>query len=103
MDLLTYVNRVPNAIGYAEADALPYFPNVMTVPINGTLPTRAATLRGAYHFVATEYLYTAERPHGLTSAYLDYLSSDAMAVRLRDRDYIGCTELSGTSLSGQCR
>ncbi|MEV6594211.1 substrate-binding domain-containing protein [Streptomyces acidicola] len=36
MELLDYVNRTENAIGYAEADALPFFPNVRTVPINGT-------------------------------------------------------------------
>jgi ABC-type phosphate transport system substrate-binding protein len=102
MDLLTYINRTPNAIGYAEADALPYFPNVAALPINGTLPTRAATLKGAYRFVATEYLYTAGQPHGLTAGYLDFLKSDALAAQLRDRDYVGCSELSGTALSGQC-
>lgn len=103
MDLLTYIDRTPNAIGYAEADALPYFPNVNIVSIDGTLPTREATLRGSYHFVATEYIYTVGQPHGLTADYLDFLTSDAMSVRLRDRDYVGCAELSGTAVAGQCR
>jgi len=62
LDLLTYVNDTPNAIGYAEADALPFFPKVAAIPISvtgvGYEPTRPNTLSGNYPFFATEYLYT---------------------------------------------
>ncbi|TYB41079.1 substrate-binding domain-containing protein [Actinomadura chibensis] len=102
MDLLTYIDRTPNAIGYAEADALTYFPNVRTLRIDGVPATRSATLKGSYHFVATEYLYTAGRPRGLTADYLQFLTSDPMTARLRDHSYVGCSELSGTALAGQC-
>ncbi|WP_243719653.1 substrate-binding domain-containing protein [Actinomadura sp. KC06] len=102
MDLLTYIDRTPNAIGYAEADALTYFPNVRTLSIDGKPATRSATLNGSYHFVATEYLYTAGRPRGLTAEYLAFLTSDPMTARLRDHSYVACSELSGTALAGQC-
>lgn len=102
MDLLTYIERTPNAIGYAEADALTYFPNVRTLSIDGTQATRSATLDGSYHFVATEYLYTAGQPRGLTADYLAFLTSDPMTARLREHSYVGCSELSGTALAGQC-
>ncbi|MFI0486568.1 hypothetical protein [Actinomadura sp. 9N215] len=66
MDLLTYIDRTPNAIGYAETDALTYFPKVRTLNVDGNAVTRSATLNGPYHFVATEYLYAAGQPRGLT-------------------------------------
>jgi ABC-type phosphate transport system substrate-binding protein len=58
MDLLAYVNSKWYSIGYAEADALLYFPNVGVIPVNGVAPTRANVLSGHYKFVATEHLYT---------------------------------------------
>jgi phosphate transport system substrate-binding protein len=103
MDLLNYVNRTPNAIGYAEADALPFFSDLGVVPIDGRAPTRDNALSGAYSFVATEYIYTAGSPAGLTADYLNYLTSDAMTARLRDHGYIGCSDLPGTKLDGACR
>lgn len=62
-----------------------------------------ATLNGSYHFVATKYLYTAGTPHGLTQDFITFLASDAMATRLRDLDYIGCSQLSGSKISGSCQ
>lgn len=102
MDLLRYVDSTPNAIGYAEADALSFFPNVEVVPINGARPTRDDALAGRYPFVATEYLYTAGKPTDLTADYLQFLTGDAMTARLRGHGYIGCSELSGTKLDGAC-
>lgn len=102
MDLLNYVNATPNAIGYAEADALPLFPNVGIVPVNGYVPTLDNVLDGSYHFVATEYLYTAGKPAGLTADYLRFLTDDAMTAQLRGHGYIGCSDLHGTKLDGAC-
>jgi ABC-type phosphate transport system substrate-binding protein len=95
MDLLSYVNQTPNAIGYAEADALPFFPNVSIVAINGVLPTRDQVLKGMYSFVTTEYLYTVENPSDLARNYIDYLTSHTITVGLRDRDFIGCSDFPG--------
>jgi ABC-type phosphate transport system substrate-binding protein len=102
MDVLNYVNATPNAIGYAEADALPYFPNVATVPIGDSEPTRKDALDGTYPFVATEYLYTAGDPQGLTRDFITYLTDGATSSELRGHGYIGCSDLSGTKLGGAC-
>jgi ABC-type phosphate transport system substrate-binding protein len=95
MDLLSYINQTPHAIGYAEADALAFFPNVSVVAINGALPTRDAVLKGLYPFVATEYLYTVKDPSALTKDYIEFLTSHTVTVQLRDRDFIGCSDLPG--------
>lgn len=99
MDLLEYVNSTANAIGYAEADALPFFPNVGTIPVNTYEPIREDALSGNYPFVATEYLYTAGEPAGLTANYLDFLTSDPMTAQLRGHGFIGCSDVGGTKLA----
>jgi len=103
IDLLTYVNRTPNAIGYAEVSALSNFPNVDVIRIDGFLPTRDAASNGTYRFVAAEYFYTAGPPRGLTATFINFLASDEMTKRLRDRAYVGCSDLSKTSLGGECQ
>ncbi|MEV0038010.1 substrate-binding domain-containing protein [Streptomyces sp. NPDC050804] len=102
MDLLEYVNSTANAIGYAEADALPFFPNVGTIPVNTYEPIREDALSGNYPFVATEYLYTAGEPAGLTANYLDFLTSDPMTAQLRGHGFIGCSDVDGTKLASEC-
>jgi len=101
IDLLTYVNETPGAIGYAESDALAFFPNVKKVAIkdmlptrDDILPTRDATLKGLYPFAATEYLYTATNPPDRVNYYINFLTSHAMTVRLRGYDFIGCADFS---------
>jgi phosphate transport system substrate-binding protein len=106
LDLLTYVNDTEHAIGYAEADALPFFPSVAAIPINvngvGYEPTRANTLNGDYSFYATEYLYTSGIPEGLEADLIDFLMSRAVADQLRDTSFISCSDLSRSKLSGAC-
>jgi phosphate transport system substrate-binding protein len=106
LDLLTYVNDTGHAIGYAEADALPFFPAVAAIPISvngvGYEPTRQNTLNGDYSFYATEYLYTNGAPRGLEADVIDFLMSRAVAAQLRDTSFIGCPDLSRSKLSGAC-
>ncbi|MGW2054088.1 PstS family phosphate ABC transporter substrate-binding protein [Streptomyces sp. NPDC001840] len=102
MDLLEYVNKTDNAIGYAEADALPFFPNIGTIPIDGHEPIREDALNGTYLFVATEYLYTAGAPAELAANYLEFLTSDPMTAQLRGHGFIGCSDLEDTELAGSC-
>lgn len=84
LKLLTYVNNTPHAIGYAEADALPFFPRVAAIPISvngvGHAPTRLNTLNGDYSLYATEYLYTNGVPDGLEADVIDFLISNAVAA-----------------------
>jgi ABC-type phosphate transport system substrate-binding protein len=102
MELLAYVNATPNAIGYAEAVALPNFPDIDIVPLNGKMPTREGALRGGYPFVATENLYFGSAPSDLTTDFISFLKSDAMAPSLQGEGYVSCSEIGGTDLSGQC-
>src|SRR5438552_8448536 len=102
MDLLTYVNQTHGAIGYAEADALPFFSDVGAIPINGYEPTRANALNGTYTFLATEHLYTSGVPAGLAADLINFLTSSAVTAQLRDISFIACSNLAGSKLSGDC-
>ncbi|MEW2403352.1 substrate-binding domain-containing protein [Streptomyces sp. NPDC046862] len=93
MELLDYVNRTKNAIGYAEADALPFFPNVRTVPINGTAPTKENVLHGDYPFWASEVLYTRQGASGLTRDFLGFLRSRGVSKLLEGQGFLPCREL----------
>jgi hypothetical protein len=72
------------------------------VYFDGYLPTRDNVLSQRYRFVASEYLYTAGHPAGLTASYIDYLTGDAMTLRLRDQAFIACSDLAGSGLGGAC-
>jgi ABC-type phosphate transport system substrate-binding protein len=103
MGLLAYANSRWYSIGYAEADALLYFPNVGAIPINGVLPTRANALNGSYPFVATEYLYTQGRPTGLAAAFINFLKSSTVTAELRrGHSFIACSDLGRSALRGRC-
>jgi ABC-type phosphate transport system substrate-binding protein len=106
LDLLTYVNNTKNAIGYAEADALPFFPSVAAIPIRvhgiGYEPTRSNTLNGDYSFFAIEYLYTRGLPGGLEADIINFLMSKPVAAQLRDTSFISCSDVKGSNLSPEC-
>jgi ABC-type phosphate transport system substrate-binding protein len=103
MDLLTYVNSKWDSIGYAEADALFFYPNVRVIPINGVAPTRANALSGRYKFVATENLYTRGTPKGLAAAFINFLTSSTVTADLRRHLFIGCSDLArSAALRGRC-
>ena len=108
MDLLGYVDTTPDSIGYAEADALPFFQNVREIAIDtggtgyGYLPTRANALDGAYKFLATEHLYTNGPPTGLAADLISFLTSSPEVAQLRGTSFIGCADLAGTALSADC-
>jgi ABC-type phosphate transport system substrate-binding protein len=108
MDLLGYVDTTPRSIGYAEADALPFFQNAREIAIDtsgtgyGYLPTRANALNGTYKFLATEHLYTNGPPTGLAADLISFLTSSPEVAQLRDTSFIGCADLAGTALSADC-
>jgi phosphate transport system substrate-binding protein len=84
MDLLGYVNATNDAIGYAEADAVPFFPNVGVIPIGGFAPDKTDVLDGCYPFYASEHLYTRGAPTGLEKDVIDFLTSSAVTTQLRN-------------------
>jgi hypothetical protein len=104
MDLLAYLNSKWYSIGYAEADALLFFPNVGVIPISGVAPTRANVLSGRYKFVATEHLYTRGAPTGLTADFIKFLTSSTVTAELRRGHlFIGCSDLPGSKLHVRCQ
>jgi ABC-type phosphate transport system substrate-binding protein len=103
MELLGYVNETPDSIGYAEADALPFFPSVREIAIDGVLPSPQAALNGSYKFVATERLYTRGQLTGLGADFLSFLTSSPVLTPLRtSTSFLGCPDLAGSKLSADC-
>jgi ABC-type phosphate transport system substrate-binding protein len=101
MDLLRYVNDTDDAIGYAEADALPFFPNVRAIPIGGYSATRDNALSGNYTFLATEHLLTEGKPTTEENDFLTFLSSGPMTAKLQGSAFVACSSLS-SALAGDC-
>ncbi len=85
-----------------KADALPFFPDVGAIPVNGYEPTRGNALDGHYTFLATEYLYTNGIPSGLVADLISFLASQPVIDQLRDTSYIACADLGGSKLDGAC-
>jgi ABC-type phosphate transport system substrate-binding protein len=102
MDLLSYVNDTPYAISYAEADALPFFPEVRAIPIRGYAPTRANALDGDYTFVANEHLLTEDKPTAAEKDFLQFLSSGPEIAQFRGNAFIACPDLSGSAVPNDC-
>jgi ABC-type phosphate transport system substrate-binding protein len=102
LGVLNYVNGTQDAIGYAEADALPFFPNVAAIPIGGIAPSRANALSGAYTFLATEHLYTTGAPSGLAADLISFLTSAPVIAQLRTTSFIACSDLTGPALGKDC-
>ncbi len=103
MDVLRYVSGTPKAIGYAEDDALAFFPNVSAIPVNGYAPTRANALDGHYQFLATEHLYTSDQPSPLVKDLMNFLASAPVTAQLRATSFIACADLAGSALSADCQ
>ena len=103
MDVLRYVSATHDALGYAEDDALTFFPNVAAVPVDGYAPTRANALDGSYKFLATEHLYTDGPPRGLAADLIGFLTSAPVTAQLRATSFIACADLAGSRLSGDCQ
>ena len=81
--MLDFVNDNPNAIGFADIDAVVQYPNLSALPIGGVQPDRANVLDGTYGFAAPEYLYTTPNPSAQVSAFLSFLQSSAETAQLR--------------------
>jgi phosphate transport system substrate-binding protein len=74
-DLLNFVNKTPNAIGYAAVSQLgASYPQVSTINIDGVGPTTNNVGNKSYKFWAVENLYAAVQPTTLTKDFLSFLS-----------------------------
>jgi phosphate transport system substrate-binding protein len=74
-DLLNFVNRTPNAIGYAVVAQLrPSYPQVSVLSINNVAPSADSVRDEMYKFWTVENLYASTRPAALTKDFLDFLA-----------------------------
>ena len=92
--LLTTVNLIPGAIGYADTTAAtsPEYPNIDQVQLDGRDASPQLVNNGQYPFWAVEYLYTYGKPApgSLLSAFLSYMSTDTAASVLESKWDIPC-------------
>ena len=74
-DLLAWINKTPNAIGYAEAYEFYAggYPQVTELSINNAAPTRDSVFNGSYKYWIVEHLYAATQPTALTKDFLNFL------------------------------
>ncbi|WP_049580999.1 PstS family phosphate ABC transporter substrate-binding protein, partial [Streptomyces sp. SBT349] len=94
-ELLTEVDRLPGAIGYAELSAVGDYDNVVVAHINGNEPSVARIVQegeDAYPFWAVETLYTAGRPEpgSLAEAFIAYMSGDEAEAILLTEGHAPC-------------
>jgi len=105
VDLLSAVDRIPGAIGYAEAAAATGYDRVDRVQLNGRDPDSNLVLQGKYPFWTVEYFYSYGPPQAgtLLSAFLDYMSSDTAKNTLRRFGDVPCVDHQQDLTSTLCR
>lgn len=98
-DLLTHVNAIRGAIGYAElsvasAAQSSKYPNIDQVQLDSFNPDSASVESNDYPFWTVEYAYTYGKPDmkSLEFAFLSYLGQDAGRTILQNDDYIPCMD-----------
>src|SRR5262249_9166815 len=100
--LLSRVEQIKGAIGYAELAAASRKLYVTTVEINGTAPNAANVLGNLYDFWTVEHAYTygPPEPGSLVAGFLDFLSSQPATAVLESDQHLACT---AREVSGLCR
>ncbi len=97
--ILDEVDRIPGAIGYADAVQVAKYRNISRARLDDLEPT-AQYLPSGYPFWTIEYLYTNGVPASgsLLNSYVDYISSDAARSRIHDAGYTPCVQSDGRIL-----
>jgi ABC-type phosphate transport system substrate-binding protein len=92
--LLTRINTIPGAIGYAQISDAAAYANVETVKLDGWDPGISAVERDDYAFWTVEYLYTYGQPAPgtLAAAFLSYVNTDTSKDILRSAAYTPCAD-----------
>jgi ABC-type phosphate transport system substrate-binding protein len=94
-ELLTRVNEIDGAIGYAELGSARKFPEVAAVTIDNVVPDTSKVADGSYKFWEVEHAYTYQAPEAksLTAAFLDYLRSTPARPVLERGGLVPCGAL----------
>ena len=94
-ELLSRVNDIEGAIGYAELGGSRKYPAVTVASIDGVVPDASKVADRSYRFWEVEHAYTYKAPgqDSLQEAFLDYLgSTQARPILARD-GLVPCPEL----------
>ncbi|WP_400244092.1 phosphate ABC transporter substrate-binding protein PstS family protein [Niallia sp. JL1B1071] len=89
------INSTPGSISYL---AMSYLvgdkqDSLTTLKIDDVEPTTENIASGDYKFWAYEYMITDGEPTGATKAFIDYISGDGFADKVKEMGYIPMTEL----------
>jgi phosphate transport system substrate-binding protein len=94
-ELLTRVNGIDGAIGYAELGTARKFPELAAVTIDNVVPDTSKVADRSYKFWEVEHAYTYQAPDAksLTAAFLDYVRSTQARPVLERGGLIPCGAL----------
>lgn len=90
-DLLGFVNKTPNAIGYAELTGpLTDYPQASVISIDNAAPTPKNVRNGSYKYWTVEHMFAAKHPTALVKDFLAFLPS--YLTPNPPRDFIPCSD-----------
>jgi ABC-type phosphate transport system substrate-binding protein len=94
-ELLTRVNEIDDAIGYAELGGARKFPDLVAVTIDDVVPDTSKVADHSYRFWEVEHAYTYKAPDAksLTGAFLDYIRSTQARPVLERGGLVPCNDL----------
>ncbi|HZX06693.1 PstS family phosphate ABC transporter substrate-binding protein [Kribbella sp.] len=94
-ELLTRVNEIDGAIGYAELGSARKFPDLAAVTIDDVVPDTSKVADRSYTFWEVEHAYTYKAPEAksLTAAFLDYVRSSQARPVLERGGLVPCAAL----------
>jgi ABC-type phosphate transport system substrate-binding protein len=94
-ELLTRVNEIDGAIGYAELGGARKFPEIAVATVDNVVPDSSKVAAGTYKFWEVEHAYTygSPEPGTLTAAFLDYLRSTQARPVLERSGLVPCGDL----------
>ena len=94
-ELLTRVNEIDGAIGYAELGGARKFPEIAVATVDNVVPDPSKVASGSYKFWEVEHAYTYQVPEAgsLTAAFLDYLRSSPARPVLERSGLVPCGDL----------
>ena len=94
-ELLTRVNEVGGAIGYAELGSARKFPDLTIATVDTVVPDSSKVASGAYKLWEVEHAYTYKTPEtgSLTAAFLEYIRSPQARPILERSGLVPCVDL----------
>ncbi|MFG1625832.1 PstS family phosphate ABC transporter substrate-binding protein [Kribbella sp. NPDC049227] len=94
-ELLTRVNEIGGAMGYAELGGARKFPDITIATVDDVVPDSSKVAAGAYKFWEVEHAYTYKVPEtgSLTATFLEYVRSPQARPILERSGLVPCSDL----------